>query len=194
MFVRKNAKILRTLPFKSKELWKSPLVFSDMQRKSFLTVNTANTGTQTAIYSWGIGTQGQLGHAKFETSGDRWFGIFSDDTYFQQDPRRMLKSKSFRKLACGSEFTIALNSSGQLFGWGKTWGLGNKAETATLQPTLIDTDNINMVDISAGSNHCAAIDSEGRLYTMGSGKGWVLSKSSGGYLGHNSSKSVDKPK
>ena len=39
-------------------------------------------------------------------------------TEVQEEPRRLLKSKTFTKVAVGDTFTIALDNNGNLFGWG----------------------------------------------------------------------------
>ena len=68
----------------------------------------------TSLYLWGNGTMGQLGFAKFEVSP----GLL-EDSYIQVEPRRLIKSKDYVSMACGSTFTLVLSANGKLFGFGQ---------------------------------------------------------------------------
>lgn len=115
--------------------------------------------TPTAVYSWGLGTNGQLGHAKFEATSASFLSTTND--YVQKEPRRLVKSKSLKKFSCGDDYTIALTATGGLMGWGnlKHLGLGNEK---VLQPTVI-TSNTSFREIASGKSHCAAIDDKGQV-------------------------------
>lgn len=136
--------------------------------------------TCAALYTWGVGTEGQLGHEKFHKS-DTLMG----QSYVQDEPRRLLKSKSFVKVAIGGEYTLGLNETGHLFGWG-TVLQSLKSNT----PQLLVPDQ-TFIHVAAGSKHAAAVDTNGQVYTWGSNGGWFTG---GGQLGHDSYESVANPK
>ena len=73
----------------------------------------------------------------------------------------MLKSKKFKKLSCGSNFTMGITHSEELMGWGDLSKVGFPNEKVIV-PTIITTDNF--VHISAGKSHCAAIDKSGKVF------------------------------
>lgn len=133
----------------------------------------------TALYTWGTGTDGQLGHSKFQIGG-----ILSE-SYIQSEPRRLIKSKGFTTVAIGGTYTLALNETGQLFGWGDMFGK-DKSNT----PHAVPTDT-TFTHLAAGTRHAAAVDIDGQVHTWGSSGGWF---GGGGQLGHNSYDSVAVPK
>ena len=108
-----------------------------------------------------------------------------EDTYNQEEPRRLLKSKGFTTVAIGGTYTLALNEAGQLFGWGERFG-----KTQSDVPQIISDDK-RFTHISAGLKHAAAVDTDGQVYTWGNGGGWFQG---GGQLGHDNYDSVDEPK
>lgn len=135
------------------------------------------------VYSWGVGSSGQLGHPTFDES----IGVLGDKSYIQDEPRKLAKSGLFTQLACGVEYTLALDKNGSLYGWGSGFTGGDKK---SLTPVLIPTPT-KFVTIAAGTRHSAAIDAEGNVYTWGKGGDWMQG---GGQLGHNSTESVELPK
>jgi hypothetical protein len=124
---------------------------------------------QKAVFNWGIGTDGQLGHKKIrleEGGGVGWWVANQENPqYIQRTPRRMLKSKQFVHLAIGGTFTLAINETGDLFGWGKGFA-GEKSESK--EPVMIMAaselgQGKKFADVTCGQLHCAAIDSEGQV-------------------------------
>jgi alpha-tubulin suppressor-like RCC1 family protein len=151
----------------------------------------------TAVYSWGLGTNGQLGHAVIKKQTNNVTSLA--DEYVQKEPRRMVKSRQFKALSCGKDFTLGLTHTGELLGWGNLSqvGVNNKQ---VLVPTAISLDQ-KFTLISAGSTHCAAIDADGQVYSWGSGhssesSGWFSSQqiAVGGHLGHGNTTTVTAPK
>ena len=128
-------------------------------RMSFTRRSLSSSQQQTAVYSWGLGTNGQLGHAKFEATSASILSTTND--YIQKVPRRLIKSKYLKKLSCGYDFSFGLTSSGELMGWGnlKHVGLSNEK---VLQPTVITSDT-KFIEIATGKQHCAAIDTKGQV-------------------------------
>jgi len=141
----------------------------------------------TAVFGWGDGTLGQLGHERFVKTST-WKG----DHYTQEDPRRLVKSKHYAALACGRGFSLGLTEAGDVFGWGH--GFAGK-ESQSNVPLPIDTSATKalgrtIVQIAAGAAHCAAIDSAGQVLTWGDNGGWY---DGGGQLGHGNLDSLDVP-
>eukprot|EP01035_Chromulina_nebulosa_P020110 gene20110-26110_t len=131
-----------------------------------------------AVFTWGVGGDGQLGHP-FEMKQS--FSLFGKTTEFiVNEPRRLLRSKKFTSLAIGKSFTLALNDEGQLYGWGREPLVGIK----NTEPTIIPFDK-QIRKISAGSRHAAIIDEDGLLYTWGQGSS---------SLGHGRSSDITHPK
>ena len=82
------------------------------------------------MFTWGLGTDGQLGHKKIEFKTGA-LGKY----YIQEVPRRLVKSRRFRRIAVGNTSTIAVTHDGQLFGWGVNFIGGNHS---SLEPVPIE--------------------------------------------------------
>mmetsp|Transcript_866 Transcript_866/g.1481 ORF Transcript_866/g.1481 Transcript_866/m.1481 type:complete len:423 (-) Transcript_866:257-1525(-) len=141
----------------------------------------SSTPEDTFIYSWGKGSDGQLGHAKFtKTAG------FMEESYIQMEPRKMVKSKRFKQCAIGDTFTLGITSTNDLFGWGKDFVDGQQSnEPVPIAPGL------KVKAVSAGTKHAALVDMNGQVHTWGYGGGWM---SGGGQLGHGNRDKVNSPK
>lgn len=155
----------------------------------------------TAVFTWGVGTEGQLGHGKFALTP----GMF-DQSYVQADPRKLLKSKKFGQLAIGEKFTLGLTHDGDVFGWGQDFmgpvedgASSSSSSSSSSSPppqsneplALPFPSGVKVKYIAAGTRHAAAIDTEGRVLTWGFGGDWYKG---GGQLGHGSLDSLSKPK
>ena len=122
-----------------------------------------NKNSNIINYSWGVGTQGQLGYGNFElTQG------FFESSYVQTEPKKLSQSKKFSKIAVGDGFTLGLcAATNNLYGWGQGQVVGvkenEKSGTVTADPRLIPmpSNDIKIVDIVAGARHAAVIDSNG---------------------------------
>lgn len=145
------------------------------------------TCSSTAVFTWGTGTGGQLGHERFAITKS-WRG----ESYTQVEPRRLVKSKQYTQLACGTDFMLGLTGSGDVFAWGTNFaGEGS----ASMTPIQLDTSAVkdngaHIVQVAAGHAHCAAIDSNGHVLTWGDNGGWY---SGGGQLGHGNTDSLVAP-
>jgi alpha-tubulin suppressor-like RCC1 family protein len=123
------------------------------------------------------------------------------DSYVQNEPRRLTKSKQFTSLAIGNEHSLALTSSGQIFGFGKGYCGEMHSKEPVLLPLSADVDpSTKFVKIASGAHHCAAIDSKGLVYTWGDGTGGGLFSlggllsAGGGQLGQGKDKTIISPK
>jgi alpha-tubulin suppressor-like RCC1 family protein len=102
--------------------------------------------------------------------------------YHQEEPRKVLRSKRFTKVAVGDRCSLALTADGQVFGAGA--GLVDFSGTGkqvlrefTLLPFPTER---RLVDVSIGPRHASAIDSDGIAYMWGSNGSWFRG---GGQLG-----------
>ena len=152
----------------------------------FSGISQAKRGKQTAVFTWGIGTEGQLGHQNFKVVTQ---GVLEGDNYVQVEPRRMVKSKRFTQLACGDNFSLGLSEEGGLFGWGRGFE-GEDSESTTPVPMQLPEGGDKLIKIIAGSKHAAAIDETGNVLTWGHGGSWFKG---GGQLGHGDTTSKDSP-
>jgi alpha-tubulin suppressor-like RCC1 family protein len=139
------------------------------------------------LYSWGIGTDGQLGHAKYNLMD----GVMGA-AYHQEEPRKVLRSKRFTKVAIGDRCSLALNADGQVFGA----GAGLVDFSGTGKQVLKEFTHLpfpgekRIVDVSIGPKHASAIDSEGKVYMWGANGSWFRG---GGQLGLGHRDEVTKP-
>lgn len=142
-------------------------------------------GKQTAVFSWGIGSEGQLGHQNFTVTTR----VLGGENYIQMEPRRMVKSKRFSNVACGDSFSLGLTNAGELFGWGKGFA-GEESQSNVPVPITLPSGAATIKEIFAGAKHAAAIDENGHVLTWGFGGSWFKG---GGQLGHGDTSSKELP-
>lgn len=127
------------------------------------------------LYTWGNARDYALGH------GDRTN---------QKVPKRVetLAGTKVVKVACGRNFTVALDEKGDLYSWGSNdngqLGLGiTDRIKQTPQKIRVLT---KVVQIEAGDFHILALTSDGKVYTWGAG--------SDGQLGHGNANNQNTPR
>ena len=124
---------------------------------SDFTLAVDNSG---AVFSWGMGNYGNLGHG---------------DTNDYDRPKLVhrLKSEVIRSAAAGAKHSVCVSQSGDIwsFGHGDNGRLGNGATQGSLVPERTEgrVRGSNVVFVAAGEAHSACIDDRGRLYTWGMG-------------------------
>jgi len=125
-----------------------------------------------AIYSWGIGSRGQLGHSDIVLKCESPKRV----EFFDDLPCTIVD------IACGGWHSLALTSDGDIYSWGwnESGQLGHSTEkmsTVVGSPYPIDLGSGNnpVIGISAGSRHSAAILKNGDVYTCGWNKYGQLS-------------------
>lgn len=106
---------------------------------------------QGEVWSWGMGTHGQLGH------GDK------SDCY---TPKKIAALSDITQVAAGDSHSIALNSKGEVFTFGEgkdgQIGRGSEVESSASYRTLpkpvefFTRNNITIQQIAAAGNHCLA--------------------------------------
>lgn len=95
------------------------------------------------VWSWGRGTNGQLGNGLAQTSAT---------------PVMAAGVSNVTKIAAGYFFTVALRNDGTLMGWG-AGGEGQLGSTGTLTTAFPITINgaTNVVDVACGGYHTLAV-------------------------------------
>ena len=85
--------------------------------------------------------------------------------------------QEIRMVSCGAEHSLVLATDGRVFAWGagRNGRLGNGACKSHPLPTQVAAfDNLmphsQVVKLSAGQAHSAALTADGRAYTWGSGQ------------------------
>ena len=111
------------------------------------------------VYAWGENRYGQLG------LGDRRPRPY---------PTRVesLDGKDINKIACGAHFSVFCGDRGIAMICGHKKYLGNgKSNEDWLKPKLIDSLlREDIVDLSAGDEHIAAVCGGGQVFVWGSGE------------------------
>ena len=131
--------------------------------------------TDGTLWTWGFGTYGRLGD---NTSTSKFTPVttFAGGTNWKQ-----VSSGFFR-------FCAAIKTDGTLWTWGRgdTFGqLGNNAVTDKFTPVTTFAGGTNWKQVSSGGYHCAAIKTDGTLWTWGRGDS--------GQLGNNTTGSKSTP-
>mmetsp|Transcript_35250 Transcript_35250/g.58918 ORF Transcript_35250/g.58918 Transcript_35250/m.58918 type:complete len:956 (+) Transcript_35250:97-2964(+) len=109
-----------------------------------------------AVYTWGDGESGQLGH------GDRV-------TYLTPKLVDGLQGKAVKEMACGRKHSMALTDTGQVYTWG-TGNIGHGKEGRHSTPLLVAAlSAFKVQQIASGLDHMAALTDNGELYMWGEG-------------------------
>ncbi|CAA7036186.1 unnamed protein product [Microthlaspi erraticum] len=127
------------------------------------------------VWSWGAGTDGQLGTAKLE------------DEHLPQ-LLSLTSLASISTLACGGAHVIALTSGGKVLSWGRgsSGQLGHGDILNTLLPKPVSFfDDYVITQAAAGWSHSGFVSDSGCLFTCGNG--------SFGQLGHGDNMSQTSP-
>jgi len=103
-----------------------------------------NTG---AVFAWGLNDMGQLG---IGTSGSN-----------VTTPRRVTALSNIRMISVGSKFTVAVDSSGNVWQWGRI-SSGNISTTPVKVAGLSNIKSVN-----AGMVHTVALSNTGRVFVWG---------------------------
>ncbi|XP_058850990.1 probable E3 ubiquitin-protein ligase HERC1 isoform X1 [Acipenser ruthenus] len=108
------------------------------------------------VWSFGGGDNGKLGHG---------------DTNRVYKPKviEALQGIFIRKVCAGSQSSLVLTSTGQVYAWGCGACLGcGSSEATALRPKLIEElATTRVVDISIGDSHCLALSHDNEVYAWG---------------------------
>ncbi|KAI8148982.1 regulator of chromosome condensation 1/beta-lactamase-inhibitor protein II [Fennellomyces sp. T-0311] len=119
------------------------------------------------LWSWGCNDQGALGRGGEE---------------YEPAPVQNLDGVHVVKVACGDSVSMALSDEGTLFCWGTfrssegALGFSKKQDVQSVPAIFEPLSKYTIVDIAAGTDHCMALTSEGRIYTWGNGQQYQLGR------------------
>ena len=127
-----------------------------------------------ALYTWGRGSFGRLGHG---------------DTISIQSPKQIaaLKDVRIQQVSCGFAYTTAVSESGQLYSWGagENGRIGSGDNTDRTSPILVEGLRKKKVcQVFAGSVHTCALTEDGEIYSFGKSE----------YTGHGEQSDILIPK
>ncbi|KAE8910583.1 hypothetical protein PF005_g15614 [Phytophthora fragariae] len=142
-----------------------------------------------AVYSWGWGSMGQLGHGDLKS-----INVPQKIAFFEQEDLKV------DYISCGGCHSAAVTNDGTLYMWGEThWGqLGLPKEFEAAHeslpvkcPLLEGVEDESIVKISCGGTHTAALTNLGRVYVwgrgdsgqLGIGSAWLKDMDDEGLLG-----------
>lgn len=117
------------------------------------------------VYAWGANNKGQLGN---NSTTSYPYPVAVDMT-------GALLGKTVVALAAGYEHSLALTSDGGIYAWGSNVAgeLGTGSPSDSLVPVAVDTGGVlsgkTIQQIQAGWGTSAVLDSNGQVYTWGSG-------------------------
>ncbi|XP_074862628.1 RCC1 domain-containing protein 1 isoform X4 [Carettochelys insculpta] len=138
--------------------------------------HAALLGPAGAVYTWGSGRHGQLGHGALEAASE---------------PRLVeaLHGVPMRDVAAGGWHSISVSGAAELMSASAEAAQRAAADFISIQafPALLDLpEGAEVSKVSCGSRHTAAVTRTGVLYTWGWGKY--------GQLGHGNTASSDQPR
>jgi alpha-tubulin suppressor-like RCC1 family protein len=110
------------------------------------------------LWTWGSGTNGRLGNGVITGNISTPVTTFAGGTNWKQ-------------VSAGEEHTAAIKTDGTLWTWGSggSGRLGNATLTDRSTPVTTFAGGTNWKQVSAGTEHTAAIKTDGTLWTWGRG-------------------------
>ena len=128
-----------------------------------------------AVYSWGYGGDGQLGHSDFE---------------MRTMPAQIkaLGAEHIKDIACGEKHSAALTAGGDVYTWGDgslgQLGLGDFKRQHTPH-RVMELQGKMVLKLSCGMFHTACVTDDSSVYTWGAG--------GSGRLGHDNEHDLQVP-
>jgi alpha-tubulin suppressor-like RCC1 family protein len=121
-------------------------------------VNTIAIKTDGTLWTWGVGSNGQLGNGATTGTVSTPVTTFAGGTNWKQ-------------VSAGNSHTSAIKTDGTLWTWGSgnAGRLGNAVLTNTSTPVTTFAGGNNWKQVSSGASHTAAIKTDGTLWTWGAG-------------------------
>ena len=119
--------------------------------------HTAAVKTDGTLWSWGDRGSGQLG---------------TNDVTDRSTPvTTFAGGTNWKQVSAGTEHTAAIKTDGTLWTWGRgsSGRLGNTTQTDRSTPVTTFAGGTNWKQVSAGTEHTAAIKTDGTLWSWGDG-------------------------
>lgn len=113
-----------------------------------------------AVYTWGLGSTGRLGH------GDE--RKYRDPTLVQSLHKQGIKAKS---VMCGYFHSMVISSKGQVYTCGRGYKgfLGHKNQNNIRSFLLVDAlASLKVTQVCAARNHSLVVTSDGQVYSLDS--------------------------
>ncbi|CAL0319733.1 unnamed protein product [Lupinus luteus] len=143
-----------------------PTQLSELDGRDILSITCgadhtiAYSESLSAVYSWGWGDFGRLGHGN------------SSDLFIPQ-PIRALQGLKIKQIACGDSHCLAVTMEGEVQSWGRNQngqlGLGTTEDSLVPQKIQI-FQGLPIKMVAAGAEHSVAITEDGELYGWGWGR------------------------
>jgi alpha-tubulin suppressor-like RCC1 family protein len=113
-------------------------------------------------------------------AGENIYGQFGDEIYLNSSSLNQINLDSVSDFAVGSNFTIAIDKNGNLYGWGLNHfdQISSGEKEVISSPILIEGVN-NPVSVDTGEEHTVMIDKNKNVYTWGSNKYYQLGNEAG---------------
>ncbi|XP_060563463.1 X-linked retinitis pigmentosa GTPase regulator-like isoform X2 [Ruditapes philippinarum] len=77
-------------------------------------------------------------------------------------------NQPIKTIAAGSQHSLAVTESGEIYAWGYGRACGNKTDDV-LEPVKLSTHRNNVISVAGGSTHSMALTANGSVYTWGYG-------------------------
>ena len=167
----------------SEETVYSPTLVKIKQRVSDISCgyyHSALVTDQGQLYTFGEADGGKLGLGSQDNDGD------TDYPQLVRCPEHIVQVRNIAckaktcfqvlifQVACGSNHTLALTVSGNIYCWGQSshgqLGLGNRILESSTPHPMTSLKHVSIINISCGENHSLALSSSGHLYTFGDGR------------------------
>jgi alpha-tubulin suppressor-like RCC1 family protein len=119
--------------------------------------HVAATKTDGTLWTWGNGTSAQLG--------------INANTNVSTPVTTFSGGNNWKQVSSGGYYTAAIKTDGTLWTWGvgTSAQLGINANTNKSTPVTTFSGGNNWKQVSGGDTHCAAIKTDGTLWTWGNG-------------------------
>lgn len=118
-----------------------------------------------AVYTWGDNYYGQLG------LGNNATDVGTHTAHVTPTAVTITGTPTITAIAAGSDFTLALDSSGNVWAWGdNSYGQLGNGSTSTNNPTpgqVTNLSGIKVIAIAAGWAHALAVDNSGAVWAWG---------------------------
>ena len=139
-------------------------VGGELENKTVIDVDSGSRFTAAitedgSLYTWGMGRDYVLGHN-------------SRDVIKAPKKVETMSDTKFKQVACGRNFMVALDTNGFVHAWGNNMNgqVGNSKFSKVVEVPHKIRILKDIVFIIAGDFHCAALTSDGKVFTWGSGE------------------------